>query len=118
MRLRDLASRLRAVTAVEILPPDDALLHALLARLLADRQQRVPLPTQEWLLTRLPRTPAALREAVERLDRAALGRPGGITRPLARAVLADLIGADLDAADPEGTGDQATPETPAPNARA
>jgi len=115
VRLPDLASRLRAVTAVEILPPDDALLHALLARLFADRQQRVPLPTQEWLLSRLPRTPAALREAVERLDRAALGRPGGITRPLARDALADLIGSDLADADPEAADDPgsfATPATP------
>jgi len=96
VQLPDLASRLRAITAVEILPPDDMLLRVLLARLLADRQQRVPAETQEWLLTRLARTPAALREAVERLDRAALGRPGGITRPLARDVLADMIGADPD----------------------
>ena len=102
------------MTAVEILPPDDALLAALLARLLSDRQQRVPLPTQEWLLARLPRTPATLREAVERLDRAALGRPGGITRPLARAALADLVGTDRDDADPEGAGDPVIPETPAP----
>ena len=39
-RLPDLASRLRAITAVEIGPPEDALLRALLARLLADRQLR------------------------------------------------------------------------------
>jgi len=61
----------------------------------------VPLATQEWLLMRLPRTPGALREAVARLDRAALdrsalGHPGGITRRLARDELADLIGTDLD----------------------
>jgi chromosomal replication initiation ATPase DnaA len=116
VRLRDLASRLRAVTAVEILPPDDLLLHVLLARLLADRQQRVPLPTQEWLLSHLPRTPAALRVAVARLDRAsldraALGHPGGINPRLARDELADLIGADLDAAVPVDGPDPAIPET-------
>ena len=110
VRLRDLASRLRAMTAVEILPPDDLLLHVLLARLLSDRQHRVPLATQEWLLTRLPRTPAVLREAVARLDRASLdraarGHPSGITPRLARDELADLIGADLDAAVlPDGPG--------------
>ena len=103
VRLRDLASRLRAITAVEILPADDTLLRVLLARLLADRQQRVPAETQDWLLTRLPRTSAALREAVDRLDRAALGRPGGITRPLARDVLADMIGADPDGTTPDPT---------------
>ena len=88
------------------------LLRILLARLLADRQQRVPADTQDWLLTRLPRTPAAMREAVDRLDRAALGRPGGISRPLARDVLADMIGADPDEAAPDPTT-TATPATPA-----
>ena len=91
VRLPDLASRLRAITAVEIDPPEDSLLRALLARLLADRGQRVPLALQEWLLAHLPRTPAALREAVDRLDRAALARPGGITPPFARSVLQDLL---------------------------
>ncbi len=38
--LADLASRLRAITAVEIGPPEDTLLRILLARLLAERQLR------------------------------------------------------------------------------
>jgi chromosomal replication initiation ATPase DnaA len=37
VRLPDLASRLRATTAVEIAPPEDSLLRSLLARLLAER---------------------------------------------------------------------------------
>lgn len=115
VRLRDLVSRLRAITAVEILPPDDPLLHALLARLFADRQHRVSSRTQQWLVRRLPRTPGALREAVARLDRAALdraafGHQGGITRQLACEVLADLIGSDFDDPRPDG-GDDANTET-------
>jgi chromosomal replication initiation ATPase DnaA len=97
VRLRDLASRLRAMTAVELLAPDDDLLRALLARLFDDRQHHVSQETQDWLLTRLPRTPAALREAVDRLNHAALGSSHGITRLLARDELADLIGPDRDA---------------------
>jgi chromosomal replication initiation ATPase DnaA len=96
VRLPDLASRLRAMTAVEILPPDDELLRIMLTHLFKDRQHRVSRETQDWLLARLPRTHAALREAVDRLDRAAFGTSGGINRPLARAELADLIGADRD----------------------
>lgn len=92
IRLPDLASRLRAITAVEILPPEDSMLQALLARLLADRQLLVPQALQDWLLRRLPRTPAALREAVARLDAAS----GKIDRGLAVAVLADLIAPDAD----------------------
>jgi len=93
VRLPDLASRTRALTAVEIRPPADDLLRALLPRLLADRQLVVSRPVQDWLLLRLPRSPAALREAVVRLDRASLtfGRP--ITRPLA----AGLLGGEEDA---------------------
>jgi chromosomal replication initiation ATPase DnaA len=90
-RLPDLASRLRAVSTVEIEAPDDTLLRALLVRLVSDRQVAVPEAVHEWLLRRLPRTPAALREAVERLDEAALACGSAITRALAAAVLGDMI---------------------------
>ena len=66
--LPDLRSRMRSLTVVEIGRAEDSLLRALLARLLADRQLAVPAPLQERLLLRLPRTPAALREAVTRID--------------------------------------------------
>lgn len=85
--LPDLASRLRATAAVEIRPAEDALLRALLARLLAERQVAVPEAVQSWLLTRLPRTPAAVREAAARLDRAALAAGGAVTRAIAARVL-------------------------------
>ena len=90
VRLPDLASRLRAITAVEIAPPEDSLLRALLLRLLADRQLAVGPGLQDWLLLRLPRSPAALREASARLDRAALAAGGAVTRAMAAAVVADM----------------------------
>jgi chromosomal replication initiation ATPase DnaA len=97
VRLRDLSSRLRAITAVEIRPPSDDLLAALLMRLLSDRQLNVTQPVQAWLLTRLPRSPAALRQAVARLDRASLAFGRAITRTLADRVLAeDGFAADAD----------------------
>ena len=95
-RLPDLGSRLRATVAVEICPPDDAALRALLSRLLSDRQLRVPEAVQEWLLAHLPRTPAAMREAACRLDRAALAAGGGVTRALAARVAAEMEAADRD----------------------
>ncbi len=87
VRLPDLASRLRATSTVQIGVADEAFLALLLGHLLAERQLRLPMALQSWLLTRLPRAPAALRDAVARLDAAALqfGRP--ITRALASAVL-------------------------------
>jgi chromosomal replication initiation ATPase DnaA len=87
VRLPDLASRLRATQAVGIGPASDALLRALLSKFFADRQLRVEPDVQAWLLTRLPRDAASLAEAVARLDRAALGMGGRITRPLARLAL-------------------------------
>jgi chromosomal replication initiation ATPase DnaA len=88
--LPDLASRLRAITAVDIRPPDDSLLRSLLARLLADRQLAVAEPVQEFLCRRLPRTPAAVREAAARLDRAALVAGRRVTRVIAADVLASM----------------------------
>jgi chromosomal replication initiation ATPase DnaA len=87
----DLASRLRAVAAVEIGAPDDGLLRALLFRLADERQLVIPEAVHEWLLRRLPRSPAAFREAVGRLDEAAFARGSAVTRPLAAAALAGMI---------------------------
>ena len=87
VRLPDLASRLRATQAVGVGSASDALLRALLSKFFADRQLRVEPDVQAWLLTRLPRDAASLAEAVARLDRAALGMGGRITRPLARLAL-------------------------------
>jgi chromosomal replication initiation ATPase DnaA len=93
VRLPDLASRLRAITAVQIHPADEELLRCLLARLLADRQMMVSEPVQHFLRLHLPRTPAAMREAVARLDRAALAVGGRATRAIAAQVVASMTGA-------------------------
>jgi chromosomal replication initiation ATPase DnaA len=90
VRLPDLTSRLRAIAAVEVRQPDDELLAALLMRLIADRQLSVTQTVQDWLLLRLPRSPAALREAVARLDRESLVSGTAITRPLAARMLKDF----------------------------
>ncbi|MBO1081041.1 HdaA/DnaA family protein [Roseomonas haemaphysalidis] len=90
--LPDLASRLRATAAVGIAEPSDPLLATLLARDFAERQLLVPEAVRDWLLARLPREAAAIAEAAARLDRAALAAGGAVTRPLARAALADWPG--------------------------
>lgn len=87
--LADLASRLRATAAVQLGRPDEALLRALFARLLSERQCVVPQPVQGWLLARLPRTAAAIREAAARLDRLALASGGPVTRALASQLCED-----------------------------
>ena len=107
--LPDLASRLRAITAVEIRPPDETLLRALLARLLAERQLAVAEPVQDWLLLRLPRTPAAMREAAARLDRAALVAGGRVTRGVAADVLRGMAPDHEDFAQAASTASTGAP---------
>lgn len=89
--LPDLASRLRATTSVALSVPEDDLLRPLLARLLADRQLRVPEKLQDFLLARLPRTGGALREAAARLDRLSLAEGRTVSRAMA-AQVADELG--------------------------
>ena len=100
VRLPDLSSRLRAITAVEIRSPDDNLLAALLVHQLAERQLTVPDAVQSWLLLRLPRSSSVLREVVARLDRASLASGASITRQFAAQVLAET---NFVAAEPEGS---------------
>jgi chromosomal replication initiation ATPase DnaA len=103
--LPDLASRLRAMVAVEIRPPDDALLNALLARLLADRQLRVADEVRRWLVEHLPRSAASLRTAVQRLDEASLDQHRNITARFAARTLADLLVPEPeDSPSPEAEG--------------
>ena len=90
VRLPDLASRLRAVTAVSIDPPEEPLLRGLLVRLLLDRQLRADSPVVDWLLLRLPRSAAALRDAAARLDRTSLAAHRRIDRRIAAQVIAEM----------------------------
>ena len=92
VRLPDLASRLRAITAVQIRPADDTLLRMLLARLLAERQVAVPESVQRFLLLHLPRTAAAMREAAARLDHASFAAGRRASRAIAAEVVAEMTG--------------------------
>jgi chromosomal replication initiation ATPase DnaA len=87
VRLPDLASRLKALPTVEVAPPDDALLGAVLAKHFADRQIAVAPEVVDYLLRQMERSFAAAAELAARLDRAALAEGRAITVPLARRVL-------------------------------
>jgi chromosomal replication initiation ATPase DnaA len=89
VELRDLRSRLRAVPVVTLMPPDDQLLRALIVKFCADRQLNVDETVVSFLATRIERSFAAARRAVEQLDAEALrlGRP--VTRALAAELLRD-----------------------------
>lgn len=85
--LADLQSRLQATAITQVLPPDDALLSAVLVKLFADRQITVPPNLISYLVSRIERSIATARDLVAELDAAALtlGRP--ITRTLAAEIL-------------------------------
>jgi chromosomal replication initiation ATPase DnaA len=85
--LPDLASRLRAIPAVTLTAPDDALLRAVLLKLFADRQLGVDESLIAYLVTRIERSFAAARAAVETLDHEALRLKRAVTRALAAEVL-------------------------------
>src|SRR5438309_10828230 len=72
VELRDLRSRLRAAPTVSLLPPDDALFRALIVKFCADRQMAVDESVVSYLATRIERSYAAARRAVELLDSEAL----------------------------------------------
>jgi chromosomal replication initiation ATPase DnaA len=92
VRLSDLASRLRAITTVEVGAPDDDLLRRLLLHWLAERQLVADETLHDRLLLRLPRSPEALRAAVARLDVEALtSRKRTVTPAMVRDALARII---------------------------
>lgn len=88
VELRDLRSRLRAVPVVSLLPPDDQLFRALIVKFCADRQLAIDEALVSYLTTRIERSYAAVRQAVELLDREALR----LGRPVTRALAAELLG--------------------------
>jgi chromosomal replication initiation ATPase DnaA len=85
--IRDLASRLRALPAVVVAPPDDALLRSLIVKLAADRQIPADEALVNYLVTRIERSFAATRAAVVQLDQEAMRQH----RPVTRALAAELF---------------------------
>lgn len=87
--LPDLVSRTRALLAFALWAPDDALLEALAAKLFSDRQLLVPDSVITHMLGRLERSPAAIRDFVDRADALALAQKRPINTSLIKDLLAD-----------------------------
>lgn len=87
LTLPDLASRMGAVQQVELAPPDDALLSAVMMKLFSDRQIRPAPDVIPYLARRIDRSFAAAARIVADLDRAALEQGRPLTRALAASVL-------------------------------
>ena len=88
--LPDLRSRLAAMPAVAVTPPDDALFAAVLIKHFADRQLRVEDSVVHYINSRCERSFEAAGRIVAALDAAALAEKRNITVPLASRVLTDF----------------------------
>ena len=85
--LPDLNSRLRALPAVSVAPPDERLLRALMLKLAADRQIELDDNVVNFVLARIERSFLGVQEAVAQLDREALRQK----RPVSRTLAAELL---------------------------
>jgi len=85
--LPDLRSRLLALPAVNLGPPDDDLLAALLVKQFRDRQISIDIGVVDYLSARTARDAASIRDLVEKLDHASLAQGRKISIALARKVL-------------------------------
>lgn len=91
--LPDLRSRLRALPAVSLEAPDDALLQGLLVKLFADRQLGVDPSVISYLVHNMERSAEAAATIVSMIDREALADRKRVTRVLASRVLTRIMGA-------------------------
>jgi len=80
--LPDLLSRLNAVPAVEIGPPDEALIRTVMLKHFADRQLDIDPKVLTYLALHVDRSLAAAEAAVASVDRAALATGRKISRQL------------------------------------
>ena len=89
--LPDLVSRLKAVAAVALTSPDDALMRGLMAKLFSDRQLKVDARVIDYLLPRMVRDYADMAALIDNIDRQALAEKRAITVPMVAEILESHI---------------------------
>ena len=89
--LPDLRSRLNALPAVRIGPPDDALLKTVMLKHFSDRQLAIDPKVLDFLALRIERSLAAAAVVVAANDRAALGSG----RKISRQLVAEVLGTEV-----------------------
>ena len=87
LTLPDLESRLRGTTLIQLHPPDDALLRAVLIKLFSDRQLSPSPELITYVVRRIDRSFDAAQKLVVALDALSLGEQ----RPLSRRLAARLL---------------------------
>lgn len=88
--LRDLETRLGAATRIDLADPDDALLQAVILKLLGDRQLRASQEIGAYATARLPKTFAAAEAFVAAIDAASIAEGAPVGLRLARTIIANL----------------------------
>ena len=89
--LPDLVSRLKAVAAVALTSPDDALMRGLMVKLFSDRQLKVDARVIDYLLPRMVRDYADMAALIDNIDRQALAEKRAITVPMVAEILESHI---------------------------
>ena len=87
LKLPDLISRLKAVAVVELLPPDDELITAILLKQLDDKQLKVSPEFVLFVIKRINRSFQSIREFVDLIDQLTLKRKRDVTIPMASEIL-------------------------------
>ncbi|MBV6632241.1 MAG: DNA replication protein [Alphaproteobacteria bacterium] len=90
IQLPDLASRLKTVPLIQLAPPDDIMMAALLVKQFSDRQLDLPGAVIDYMLKRMERSYAAVQALVAALDQQALAKQRAITIPMVREVMDQL----------------------------
>lgn len=93
--LPDLRSRMDAMAQVHLMPPDEALLAAVLVKLFADKQIAAPAALIDWLVLHLDRDLGLARRFVATLDQRSMAEKRPIGRKLAAEVMDDLNNIDI-----------------------
>lgn len=88
--LPDLASRIMMCQKVPILPPDDELILAVLAKAFAERRVVVEQSVLEYAARYTERTFEAIQNLIDGADKLSLSQNRRITIPIVKQVLADL----------------------------
>ena len=88
--LPDLASRLGSIATAALVPPDDALLSAVLMKQLAERELVCDPDLISYAVTRMERRFGAASRLAAALNREAFNRRKPLTKPMLRSVLDKL----------------------------
>lgn len=86
--LPDLASRVRAAPVVNISAPQEALLSAVLIKQFHDRQLQISAELVRYIMPRIERSFAAVRDLVEQADSLALAQKKPVSITLVRQIMA------------------------------